>query len=117
MPHSTFIVNLKQYKGSLPPSVQEEYLRADNLLDTQYISKLLKTKITESKFRTLVNNELGTVIFKRTKYSNEVTQEVFDEHYTFGRFPDARAWIGYFHRVLGLILTRGQLYAYITSTR
>lgn len=117
MSHTTFVENLKQYKGNLPAHIQEEYLRADNTLDTKYISNLLESSITESRFRTMVNSELGTINFKRGKNENTVTREAFEELYTFGKFPNVRSWIGYCHRTLGLVLTRESLYEYLTPSK
>ena len=117
MAHTSFVANLKKYKGNLPAAVQEEFLRPDGTLDTRYISSLMEGKITEARFRTLVNAELGTIHFKRGKNENEVTKKMFEEHYVFGTFSDARSWIGYFARVLDLVLTRGKLYEYISPTR
>lgn len=115
MSHTAFLERLKQYKGKLPPHVQEEYLRGDNTLDTQYLSKVLGTSITEARFRSMVNTELGTIFFAGGKNDNEVNAELFKEYYTFGTFPDPRGWIGYFHRVFNLVLTREKLYAYLTT--
>ena len=115
MAHTTFVANLKQYNGDLPAAVQEEFLRPDGMLDTYYISKLLKDNITEARFRSLVNSELGTIRFDKKEHTNEVTEDLFKEHYTFGTFPDTRGWIGYFSRVLDLVLTREKLYEYLTT--
>jgi hypothetical protein len=115
MAHTAFVERLKKHKGKLPAAFQEEFLRPDNTLDTKYISKLLEGNITEARFRSIVNAELGTIHFNRDKNENEVNKEIFEEHYVFGTYPDTRGWIGHFSRVLDLVLTREKLYAYLST--
>jgi hypothetical protein len=114
MSHISFVADLKQYNGRLPAHIQEEFLNLEGTLDTVYLASVQKEPITEAKFRGLVNSELGTIRFEKEKHENQVTPEIFNEHYSFGTYPNVRGWIGYFARVLDLVLTRDALYDYLT---
>lgn len=103
---------------SNPPSSAEleEYLTVQGTFDVKYLSALLKERVTENKLRQLINAKLGKITFDKKNIKNEVTREIFSKHYTFGTYPAVRGWIGYFDRVMGMVLTREKLYEYITET-
>ncbi len=111
MPFTTFVTKLNIEESA---SKQEEFLRPNCTIDTKYVESLIEGSITEAKFRGIINSVLGRVIFERQNKENEVSIELFKQHYVFGTFPNTRGWIGYFDRVLGLVLTREKLYEYLT---
>jgi len=115
MSHKLFVESLEKYKANLPPEIQQEFLRPDNTLDTKYLSAILNDRVSETIFRKLVNNTLGQVVFSRTECVNEVTKELFVEHYQYAKYPLVRGWIGFFKRTTGKLLTREKLYEFITD--
>jgi hypothetical protein len=85
------------------------------MLDGKYVGFMQQEKLTDPKFRALVNEELGKISFEKHKNTNEVTEELFFKDYSFGDYINTRSWIGYFHRVHNMVLTREALFGYILS--
>lgn len=117
MSYKTFIESLElDDNGNLPVHVQEEYLQfSSGMLDGRYIGFIQEEKLTDPKFRAIVNEELGKITFEKQENINEVTEEAFFKDYSFGTYINVRSWIGYFHRVHNLVLTREALFGYLTT--
>jgi hypothetical protein len=115
---TTFVTELKGfYKDELlDPAIQEEYL-SGNVLDLNYIQRVLQQRTTGTKFNDLVNSEFGTVKFTKSDNQNEVDRDLFFKHYKFANFPNVRGWIGYFNTRFELLLTREALYEYILGNQ
>ena len=114
MSFQTFVESLDlDDAGNLPAHIQEEFLLPNGTIDRKYLEKLQGVKMSETKFRTLLANSLGSVIFQKTDNSNEVTKELFLSVYKFAKVPNTRQWIGIFYRKTGKLLTREKLYEFL----
>lgn len=96
--------------GQLHPSFAEEFCDKDGTLDYRYISRKYKHPWTSIEAKRLITEYFGSLKFKVDKPFNEVSEELFNEHYEFGRFPDVRGWITWFWENHSKILTRERLY-------
>ncbi len=112
---------LQQYKvldKELTPAQQEELLTDKGEIDLAYLMRKHRVKgVTLGKAKQAVAEVFGQTLFNKDKYLTEVTQKEFNDHYSFGRYPDVRSWIPYFERALGKLLTREKLYEYTLNHR
>lgn len=112
-----FVASLKlKNKVSLVPAQQEEYLNNNGMLNLNYLMDSLHSTTTTSKLNAILNNSIGRVSFVIDPIKNEVTEELFKEHYEFGTYRNIRGWIGYFDRAFGLLLTREKLYEFVVKS-
>lgn len=112
----SFLINLKEQltsEGKLPAALYEEYVLSSGQLNLSYIESLLNERTTKAKFRSAVNSVFGTLIFEKETADNEVSKELFLEHYVPCTYPNANSWIGYFARTMDLVLTKEKLHDYI----
>lgn len=110
---TTFVAGLS---NPITDSQAEEYLTISNTFDAKYLSMLVKERVSEAKLRKLINAQLGKITFEKKNITNEVSNELFQEHYSFGTYPDVRGWIGYFARTMDMVLTRSALYEFISNS-
>lgn len=108
-----FLQNLKSGKD-VPAHVIEEYQDYKGGFDLSYLQYKCLGKMGKGAFRDLVNSTFGKVTFEKSEVPNEVSKELFEKHYRFGKYKNAREWIGYFHYSTGLLLTKAKLYGYLS---
>lgn len=102
--------------GTFDSAVQEEYVGSKGWLDKNHILKGLKLHLSTATFRKAVKQVFGVTEFNQEYIENEVTQEEFNKHYTFGKFTQTVSWIEFFYKKSGKVLTRAKLFTYILGS-
>lgn len=108
---------LQEIKSAgFPEAKRQEFLTSDGEFDLKYVSYITKKSKTASSFKDLVNTVFGRTRFELGTDQSQVSLQLFQQYYSFGKYLNVREWIGYFDRVHNLLLTREKLYEYISKT-
>jgi hypothetical protein len=90
--------SFKEASVTFNASLQEEfYIRGTPFLDKNYIALITESNMSSKSFRTLCIEVFGTDRFNYTPLPEEdITLELFEEHYIFGKYTHCRQWVTYF---------------------
>lgn len=110
--------SFKEHLGIFNASIQEEYmLIGGHTLDKTYLVQLTGQNMSNKSFSQVCKDVFGTDRFNHTKVPDcDLTQELFDEHYEFGKYPHCRGWVTHFAK-LGVFTTRNLVLGYILDAK
>lgn len=107
--------DFKEMKFS--PYLEEElmvkYGKYADQIDVPYLCRA--ERISHGRVRKEIHKVFGKTTFDVEKNKNEVSKELFLEHYEFGLYPNVREWITHIYRATGSLLTRDKLFQYLTE--
>ena len=104
--------------NSFNASIQEEYMVLGTpFLDKTYIANVTKQNMSNKAFRQLCIDIFGTDRFNYAETPEaDLTQELFDAEYEFGKYPHCRGWVTHFAKI-GIYTDRNLVLGYILDAK
>lgn len=99
-------------------SLQEEFMEPNTpFLDKNYIALLLKANMSHKSFKSLCHAVFGTDRFNWCPTPEEdITQELFNQYYEFGKFTHGRQWVTFFAKQK-IFVKRSTILGYIYEAK